>query len=121
MANLTLFDAQVPFIHKSLDALDAILTKGETHAKEKGIDCNAEYFGARIYEDMGPLEFQIQTVTDVIRSFVTALVEGTSTEEWPRDEKTFEDLHARLEKARKVVHTLKPEHINPRAEEVVEL
>lgn len=121
MANLTLYDAHVPYLHKSLDALDAILTKGETHAKEKGIDFNAEYLGARIYEDMHPLTFQIQTLTDVIRSFVLTLVDGTSAEAWPRDEKTFDDLHTRLEKTRKELLTLKPEHVNPRAEEVVDL
>lgn len=122
MANLNLYDAYVPYLHKSLAAFEAILAKGETHAKENGIDCDAEYVGARIYEDMGPLAFQVQVATDTIRGFVTPLVEGTGlTDEWPRDEKTFDELRARIEKTRALLRTLQAEHVDPRAEEVIEL
>lgn len=121
MASLNLYDAYIPYIFQSLDALDAILNKGESHAKEKDIDFNAEYVGARIYEDMGPLAFQVQTVTDIVHYFVLPLVDGTPVDTLPREEKTFDELRARLEWARKELKTLGAESVNARADEVLNL
>ena len=82
-----------------LTTFHKVLDKGEAHAKEHGLDPNTLLEG-RLYEDMFPLTRQIQACTDTLK-FAAGRLSG-KTEGIPKfedDEVTFEDLHARLDKA----------------------
>lgn len=120
MTGLTLYDTYIGTYLKALSALDGILTKAETHAKENGKDADAEYAGARIHDDMLPLTFQIQSVSNLIKLPISSMTENGS-EAWADDEKTFADLHARIKKTQDLLNSVKPEQINGREEEVVKL
>lgn len=120
MADTTLFDAYVPLLQAALDSLDAILTKAETHAKENGIDANAEYINARIYEDMRPLAFQVQVIGNQI-SGLAVPVAGTATPPFASEDKTFADLRTRVQQTRAAFQELKPEHVNGKGEEEFDL
>lgn len=120
MAGLTLYDTYIVTYSKTLTALEQILTKAEAHAKENGKDVDADYAGASIHEDMKPLTFQVQTLSNLIKLPISSLT-GAESEPWADDEKTFADLHARIKKTRDLIDSVKPEQINGREEEVVKL
>lgn len=117
MSTITLYDAYIPNFLRLLDVLDNILTKAESHAQEKGLDVNAEYINAAIYEDMKPFTYQVDTVVGIPR-IITNTLTGSTHEELA-GEATFAAFHARAEKARALLKTIKPEHINGRQDEVV--
>ncbi|PSR80334.1 helix-turn-helix-domain-containing protein type, partial [Coniella lustricola] len=118
MVAITLYDAYFPILAKTLNAADAVLTAGETHAKENSVDANAEYTEARLCADMYTLVQQIQTLTRIIKATVTLLT-GLDPEDWPTDEKTFAELHARVQRTRELLAQVKPEAINGREDEAV--
>jgi hypothetical protein len=87
----------------TLRNLDAILAKAEASAKERGFDVN-NLFNARLAPDMLPFSVQIQVVCDTAK--VTAAL--LSNKEAPRhadDEKTFEELRARIGKCLAFIDT----------------
>lgn len=116
---MTIYDAYVPIMSKALTSLHAILTKAEAHAKENGTDADTEYIGASIYSDMKPLPFQIQTVANMVK--VTSIPLTGVTPEWPSEDKSFAELFARVEMAREVLQTIKPELVNGKDDEEFEL
>ena len=119
MAGISFYDAYVPTFITMLESLEAILKKAETHAKENNIDVNAEYAPARIYEDMLPLTFQIQVVSDGIKAFVVRVV-GVEVGVWKDDETTFEQLYARIRKTLDLIKSVKPEDVNGKESQEVE-
>lgn len=119
---MALYDAYMPQALQVLDTLDAVLTKAETHAREKGLDADAEYLGARLYDDMNPLTFQVLTVSRLAKASITNLT-GAAPEEWPGEEslRSFADLHARVDKTRALLKAATPDQFNGREEEQVEM
>lgn len=122
MSGTSFYDSYVPNVLRILDALDAVLTKAETYAKEKGIDANAEYIDARLIEDMKPLTFQVYTVSRLAKAGINGLT-GVAPEDWEGEEslKTFDDLHARVEKTRALFKAATPEQINGKENDDVEV
>lgn len=122
MAGTPLYDAYVPNTLLILDSLDAVLAKAEAYAQEKGIDANAEYLSASLYEDMKPLTFQVLTVSRMAQASVNNLT-GAAPEEWAGEEslKSFADLHARVEKTRALLKAVTPEQFNGREQDVVDM
>ncbi|MFN5667800.1 DUF1993 family protein, partial [Bradyrhizobium sp.] len=57
--NATLYDASVPVFRQMLDALADLLHKGESHARERGLDPDA-MLAARLAPDMLTLVGQVQ-------------------------------------------------------------
>jgi hypothetical protein len=119
MASFSFYDTTFSMLVNMLESLEAILTKAETHAKENNIDVNAEYAPARLYEDMHPLTFQVRSVTNAIKGFVQIVV-GVDVGVWEDNETTFEQLHARINKARELANGVKPEDVNGKENHEVE-
>lgn len=118
--SVTLYDGYMPYLFHSLDTFDAILKKAEAHAKEKGIDFDKEFVEARLVEDMFSLAGQIRVATKIMSFFVYPVI-GVAVQEFPNDDKTFEEMHARIQKTRELLHAVKPTHMEGRAEEVIGL
>lgn len=59
--SLNLYSVSVPVMLHHLDALSALLTKGEEYTKANKIP-EADFMTAKLAPDMLPLTFQIQTV-----------------------------------------------------------
>lgn len=119
MAGYSLYDTFVLRWAAALNSLDAILTKAEAHAKEKNIDADAQYIDAKIVDDMRPLTFQVQIVTTAVKLPLGALTGNAP--DWPNEEKTFADLHARIRLALDYVRGVKPEDINGREDEILKV
>lgn len=112
MAGITFYDAYFPMLIASTDALEAILVKSQAHAKENGVDVDAEYVPVRLYENMKPLSFQVQIVCNFVGRCVSRLT-GTAPEAWVEGEDTtFDQLLALVKKTGELLKSVRPEDIN---------
>ena len=94
---ISLYSASVPVFTRMLNNLTRILDLAEASATERKIKPEV-LPGARLAPDMLPLAFQIQSATDRAKFFV-ARVTGETPPSWADDEKTFDELRARISKA----------------------
>ncbi|KAJ4405301.1 hypothetical protein N0V82_010335 [Gnomoniopsis sp. IMI 355080] len=117
MTGLSFYNTYVLHWSAGLASLDAILTKAEAHAKENGIDADAKYVNASIYDDMKPLSFQVQIVAAAVKMPLDNLI--GKAPEWTEELKTFADLHARVKSAQEYLNSVKPEAVDGREDEVV--
>ncbi|KUI60198.1 hypothetical protein VP1G_07397 [Cytospora mali] len=120
MAGITFYNAYFPTIITALDTLEAILNSAQAHAKKNGIDVDTEYVPAKLYEDMLPLSFQIQVVSNTLKKAVFRLT-GAGAEAWEDNETTFDQLFARIKKTKELVKSVKPEDINGKEGETTDV
>ncbi|KUI66070.1 hypothetical protein VM1G_02488 [Cytospora mali] len=120
MAGITFYNAYFSIIIQALDTLEAILNEAQAHAKKNGIDIDTEYVPARLCEDMLPLSFQIQVISNTLKKAVFRLT-GAGAEAWEDNETTFDQLFARVKKTKELVKSVKPEDINGKEGETVEV
>lgn len=110
----------MPTYIRGLNMLNGILTKAEEYAKEKGVDADAEYPGARIYEDMLPLTKQVQIASDMAKKGVVRIT-GEEVEVWADEEKTMAELHARVQKTLDLVKSADPAKVNGKEANVIKV
>ena len=91
----------VPVFRKMLTALDAILTRTENHIEEKKLEPDA-FLQARLFPDMFTFVRQVQIACDFAKS-VPARLADVDVPSYEDNEKTFEDLHARIAKTLKFI------------------
>ncbi|OIW27094.1 hypothetical protein CONLIGDRAFT_496568 [Coniochaeta ligniaria NRRL 30616] len=120
MSSISLSQIVIPTFTKGLKTLDHIINRAEQHAKEKGLDPNVEYPGARLVEDMNPLTFQVQNATTTVRKTLSRLT-GQDIEAWTDDERTIADLHKRIGFALSLLESVDAKQIDDRADHQVEL
>jgi hypothetical protein len=94
---ISIYSATVPMLTRQLTSLLAILGKAEAYAAERKFDVNV-FVEDRLAPDMHPLRFQIQSATDHAK-FTVARLSGKTAPSWADEEKTFEELKARIGKA----------------------
>lgn len=109
-ATINMYTASVPMFSGALKNLAAFAAKGETNAKERGIDPQV-FLGARLAPDMLPFARQIQIATDNAKGAACRLA-GREIPSWADEEKTFEELQARIAKTRDLLKTFKPEEFS---------
>ena len=100
-------DQVVPALQKNLAALTKFLKKAEAYVDEHKLD-KAVVLGLRVYPDMFPLLRQILLVTDFTKGAAARLA-GVAVPSFPDDEKTFEDIYARIAKTEAFVKSLNAE------------
>jgi hypothetical protein len=105
-----MYDVSVGTFSKMLTNLAAILDKAEAYANERKFKPDV-YVNMRLAPDMLPLAFQIQNATDHAKG-AAARLSGKEMPSWPDEEKTFEDLKARVKKAIDYLATFKPADID---------
>merc|ERR1711939_1181097 len=104
MAPITLYDAAIVPILRTLKNLTRILKKGETYLDAKGLP-HSELLEARLAPDMHALPFQVQTASNAAK-FIAVRVGGVANQPWEDNEKTFDELHARLAKTVKFLEAV---------------
>jgi len=113
-----LYDLTVPAFTRGLTAMAGFLEKGRAWAEEKGLPETA-LTEARLYEDMHPLTYQVQRVSDSAKFTVQRLgeLEPVPMED---NETSFADLQDRIARTLAVLAAVKPEQVNGReAAEIV--
>jgi len=101
-----LYEQSVPFLIRGLEALSKFLKKAEAQADDRKLDKNV-VLGLRLAPDMLNLCRQIQIVTDQAKGG-GARCSGLTPPSYADEEKTFDELQARLTKTVEFLKTLKP-------------
>ncbi len=113
---VTLYELSIPVFIKNLKTLSKLLEAGNKHVSGQ----TETLLNARLIEDMKPLPYQIQRVSDTAKLFAQRVAKITPV---PMDdtEKTFPDLQERIAKTIKVLESVKPEDINDKEDTEVTL
>ncbi len=115
---VTLYESAVVPIIRTLKNLSRVLKKAEEYANEKGIP-HSELIEARLISDMHPLPFQIQTASNTAK-FLMVRVAGVANEPWDDNEKTFDELQARITKTINFLEAVKPAQLEGKEESEVD-
>ncbi|MDO9442415.1 MAG: DUF1993 domain-containing protein [Beijerinckiaceae bacterium] len=92
---LSLHQATTPILLQMLGGLSKLLDKASAHCVEKKIDPNA-ILAARLYPTMFAFQKQVTVATDWARN-LAGMLAGVEIPKMAGDEKSFEDLKARVE------------------------
>ena len=101
---LSMYDLSVPVFSRGLGQLTHLLEKSLAHAKANDID-PATLADARLAPDMLTLAGQIQRASDASKLGV-ARISGITAPSFPDEEKTYDDLLARIEKTQAFLATV---------------
>lgn len=92
--SLSLHTASVPVFRQMLGGLSDVLAKAAAHAAERRIEPDA-LLQSRLFPDMFPLLRQVQIACDFAKS-VPARLAQAEVPAWEDNEKSFEELQARI-------------------------
>lgn len=101
-----MYDISVPVIIFNLTSMSKFLKKAEAQIEARKFD-KSVILGLRIYPDMLNLTKQIQIATDNAKG-CGARLSGTAIPSFPDEEKTFDELQARLTKTIDYLKSLDP-------------
>ncbi len=107
---LSMYQASVPVFIKTLGNLANILDKGAAYAAAKKVD-HAVLLGYRIAPDMLAMVRQVQIACDFAKGACARLA-GMDVPAWEDNEKSFDDLKARIAKTIDYCKGFKPEQID---------
>ena len=107
---ISMYQASVPVIQKSLTALKGVLAKAAAHADARKIE-ESVFLGSRLYPDMFPLSRQVQIAADFGKGPIARLA-GVELPKYDDTEMTFAALAARIDKTLAFIGTFKPEQID---------
>lgn len=93
---LSMYQASVPVFIKTLGNLSGILDKGAAYAAAKKVD-HSVLLGFRIAPDMLAMVRQVQIACDFAKG-ATARLAGREVPAWDDNEKSIDDLKARIAK-----------------------
>ncbi len=117
--SITMYQASVPVLARTLGNLSAILKKAAAHAEQHKID-PAVLLSTRLFPDMFPLTRQVQIATDMARGAAARLA-GVERPVHEDTETTFEELQARIGKTIAFIESIKPVQIDGSEERTITL
>ena len=103
----SLYDFTVPTFARALTNMSHQLDKAKAFATQKKVDFKA-FAEARLIADMHPLTAQIQIASDNAKGAVARLA-GIDPPKFEDNEKTYEELKARIAKTLDFINSVKPE------------
>lgn len=107
---IPMYQATIPVCIRALTNLDNVLKKGEQFARNKKISPEV-LLNSRLAADMLPLTKQIQIVSDTSKG-AGARLAGIDNPKYEDNEKTFEELYARIGKTIEFLKSIRPEQID---------
>jgi len=107
---ISMYQVAVPTFLQILTAMSKIIDKASAHAAARKID-QANFLNARLAPDMFNLTRQVQVAADFAKNTVARLA-GVEIPKFEDNEKTFEELKARIAKTVDYVKSFKPEQID---------
>ena len=117
--SLSIYDMTVPVFRRMLGNLLVWLDKAEADAAARKYATDT-LVGDRLAPDMIPLRGQIMIATDHVKGCVCRL-SGQEIPSWPDEEKTFDELRARVDKAIALLDSVTPEQLAGGEDRVVTL
>jgi len=116
---ISMYQASVPVLIRTLSNLVGILQKGATYAETKKIDPNV-LVNSRLFPDMLPLSKQVQIASDIAKRGVAQLA-GIEAPKFEDNETTFPELIDRIKKTISFLETVKSEQIDGTEEKTITL
>jgi hypothetical protein len=116
---ISMYQASVPPLLRSLNNLVAILQKSAAHAEARKIDPSV-LINSRLYPDMFPLGRQVQIASDSARKGVARLA-GLEAPKIEDHETTLAELIARLQQTIAYLETFTPDQIDGSEEKSIAL
>ena len=117
--SITMYQASVPPLIRTLTNLKAILEIAAAHAEAKKID-PLVLVNARLYPDMFPLVRQVRIASDMAKGGVCRLA-GKEPPKFEDFETTFADLIARVDLTIALLETFEPEQIDGSENKLIEI
>ncbi|MDB5509601.1 MAG: hypothetical protein JWL93_2070 [Hyphomicrobiales bacterium] len=114
---LSLHQATTPILLQMLGSLSGLLDKASAHCADRKINPSAILL-ARLYPNMFTFQKQVTASTDWARNLVGMLA-GVEVAKMPGDEKSFEDLKARVQASIAFVQGVDPAAIDAGAEKEI--
>lgn len=108
--SLSMYQATIPVLVRGLNNLTAILDKAQAHAIAQNIDPDV-FINGRLAPDMYPLPNQIQIATDMAKGCAARLA-GLEIPRYEDDEKTFDELRARIARTVEFLESVTPAQID---------
>lgn len=108
--SLSMSQASVPVLLRTLSNFIAILEKGKAHAEAKKIDPSV-LINFRLYPDMLPLSKQVQIASDMAKGGGARLA-GVEVPKYEDNETSFDELIYRLKKTMDFLASLDPTKID---------
>ncbi|QQR40663.1 DUF1993 domain-containing protein [Devosia rhizoryzae] len=108
--SLSIYDTTVPVFTRMLTNLLVFLDKAEADAAARKYSTDV-LVDARLAPDMIPFRGQVMIATDHVKGCVSRLA-GQPVPSWPDEEKTFDELRARVQKALDLLATITPEALS---------
>jgi hypothetical protein len=105
----TIHELSVATFVRMLTQLHALLDKAAAYAEQRKIDPRV-LVDARLYPDMFPLSRQVQIACDFAKG-CSARLAGVDVPKHEDNEKTFEELKARITKTLDFVRSVRPEQL----------
>ncbi len=116
---ISMYQASVPVIIRSLNNLVGILEKGATYAEAKKIDPSV-LVNSRLFPDMLPLSKQVQIASDIAKRGMAQLA-GVEPPKFEDNETTLAELIERTQKTISFLNTVKPEQVDGTEEKTITL
>lgn len=117
--SLSMYRASIPVFIHAFGNLSGILDKGAEHAKSAKFDPST-LIEARLFENMYSLPGQVQRASDTAKGFATRVAQ-IENPKYDDNEKTFDDLQARIKTTVEFLKAVKPEQIDGGEEREVTL
>ena len=106
---LTIYNATIPPLKRTLNNLAAILKKDEEYADTKKIE-HSVLLNSRLFVDMYPLTRQVQIATDMSKG-AGARLAAIEVPKYEDNEASFAELQARIAKTIAFLETIDPEQL----------
>jgi len=116
---ISMYQASVPVVIRTLNNLVGILEKGATYAESKKIDPSV-LVNSRLFPDMFPLSRQVQIASDIAKRGVAQLA-GMEAPKFEDNETTFAELIDRIQKTISYLDTFKPDQVDGSEERTITL
>jgi len=107
---ISMYQAAIPVMLRSLTNLRNILSKAEAYAAAKHIEPSV-LLNARLYPDMLPLVRQVQIATDMAKGGASRLA-AADVPKYEDDETTFAELTARIDKTMALLNSFNAAQID---------
>jgi len=107
---ISMYQAAIPVMLRSLTNLRNILSKAEDYAAAKHIEPSV-LLNARLYPDMLPLSRQVQIATDMAKGGAARLA-AAAVPKYADDETTFAELVARIDKTMALLNSFSAAQID---------
>ena len=109
--SISLFDLGVPTFLQTMRAVSVVLGRAARHCAETGADAD-DFVGARLYPDMAPFHFQIESIKNHAVWGMEAVRTGEFAPPPLFGARPFAELRALVAEAIAALESLAPEEVN---------